>query len=339
MKSLYFFGLMALAVVSASGQTRPVYYSATKPDCSSLMGGETATAIKDSNGNTLGYSCYVRGTFVWLASGGVWGTSIRVSGPAAGDIDVLYQFFDKNGNPLSIDNTLNNDATSIDSNTEAEVPLFSNQPLEVELLGETGDGPNYNNTAEGSVFATFYCPDAATCANVLPQLIYSALPTYPWSLSVPISWDDNLSKQWSAVVNYDPSTNNVIGLVVYNADTVASKFRVDAYDANGNFVASGFTPTLQPVAGSLNGGTYAVLLGDLIPGLAPGFYKILFDGGSVFSAVEVLQINDTSGTTLQVAFDTAPGAAAAVRTARSSVRAPQTVHVITPSKRVVRRVK
>ena len=76
--------------------------------------------------------------------------------------------------------------------------LSANQPAEVALLGATSGAPNYSATATGSVYAVFYCPDAATCANVLPQLLYSALPTTPWSLSAPISWDTELWTQWSA---------------------------------------------------------------------------------------------------------------------------------------------
>lgn len=75
------------------------------------------------------------------------------------------------------------------------------------------------------MYATFYCPDATTCSNVLPQLIYSALPTYPWSLSVPIAWDDELSYQWSAVVDFDGGSN--IGLVVYNESSAPAQYTVD----------------------------------------------------------------------------------------------------------------
>src|SRR5579872_1936823 len=209
MKSLHLIGLIALAVVSLRGQSSPVYWSTTQPDCSSLMGGETPIQITNASNVTIGYSCYVSGTFVWLAAGGMWGTTIRVSAPASANIDADYQFFDVNGNnnDVNLDSTLNNDSTTLASGNEVEVSLFANQPLEVEVLGNTSDAPNYGNTAEGTVYATFYCPDATTCGNVLPQLLYSALPTDPWSLSVPIAWDDQLSSQWSAVAIDDGSAN------------------------------------------------------------------------------------------------------------------------------------
>ena len=107
---------------------------------------------------------------------------------------------------------------SPDPVTDVNFALFANQPAEIDLLGATRNAPNYGTTATGSVYAMFYCPDAATCSNVLPQLIYSALPTYPWSLSVPIAWDNSVWTQWSAVGIDDGGTHRV-SLVIYNEDT------------------------------------------------------------------------------------------------------------------------
>ena len=231
--------------------------------------------------------------------------------------------YDKDGNTLSVDDTLDNDPTSMASETETEVSLFANQPLEVEVLGNTNDAPDYGNTAEGTVYATFYCPDAATCANVLPQLLYSALPSQPWSLSVPIAWDDLLSNQWSAVA-IDDGVTNVVGLVIYNEDTSSHSYTIDVFDANGNFVSSGKTPSIPPLqnlgGGSYGeGGTYAELLDNLVPSIPSGPIKVLIDG-SQLSAVEMLQINGTSATTLQVAYDTAPGTASSLKTRRPAVK-------------------
>lgn len=319
MKSLHLIGLVALAVGAVHGQNSPVYWSTMKPDCSSL-GETTPVTITNSAGATIGYSCAVSGTFVWLAAGGMWGTTIRVSAPALNDIDADFTFYDKSGNNLSVDDTLDNDPSSFGSGNETEVSLFANQPLEVEVLGATNDAPNYSNTAEGTVYATFYCPDAATCSNVLPQLLYSALPAQPWSLSVPIAWDTALSSQWSAVAIDDGSTN-VVGLVIYNEDTAANTYTVDIYDANGNFATSATTPSIPPLqSDTQEGGTYAVLLDDLLSGLPAGPFKVLIDGGSLLSAVEVLQINGTSATTLQVAYDTAPGAASSLKARHPAVR-------------------
>jgi hypothetical protein len=41
--------------------------------------------------------------------------------------------------------------------------------------------------------------------------------------------------------------------------------------------------------------------------LPAGVFKVLVDGGSKYSAVEVLQFNGQSATALQVAYDSAPG--------------------------------
>ena len=346
MRSLHFIGLFALAAVSLRSQSQIQYWSTVKPDCSSLMNNEQPVKITDSTGGTLGYSCYVSGTFVWLAAGGVdynpasWATSIRVAAPGSGDIDADYTFYDRNGNPLTLDNTLNNDPTSLAASTEVEIPLFSNQPLELELLGLSSEAPDYTSTAEGSVYATFYCPDAVTCANVLPQLIYSALPTYPWSLSVPVAWDDLVSTQWSAE-GIDDGGNNVVSLVVYNEDQVAARFGISVYDSDGNLAATGSTPTIPPLqnlgSGNLGqGGTYAALLSDLVSSPLPsGVFKVVIDGGSTVSAVEVLQINGSSATTLQVAFDSAPGAASAsTKRLRSSVKSVKTLHVQSMPRRV-----
>jgi hypothetical protein len=93
------------------------------------------------------------------------------------------------------------------------------------------------------------------------------------------------------------------------------------YNSSGNLVGTGTTPSI-PGAPSAQGGTYGALLSQIIPTRLPsGFLKVLVDGGTLLSAVEVLQINGASATTLQVAFDTAPLASAAAAPAqRSNVR-------------------
>ena len=64
--------------------------------------------------------------------------------------------------------------------------------------------------------------------------------------------------------------------------------------------------TVAPIGSFGEGGTYAVLLSKLISPLPSGIFKVLVDGGSSYSAVEMLQVNAASATTLQVAFDTTP---------------------------------
>jgi hypothetical protein len=272
-------------------------------------------AIQNSSGATIGYSCYVSGTCVWLAAGGPWSSSIRVAAPASAPIGVDYTFYDTNGNNLNLDTTMG-------SGNEVDFALSANQPAEIDMLG--GAGTNHSATSTGSVYAEFYCPDAATCGNVVPQLLYSALPTTPWALSVPISWDTALWTQWSAEGIDDGSTHRV-SLVVFNENEAAASYTVQVYDSTGSLAGTGTTPSIPAY------GTYGALLSQVISTpLPPGLFKILVNGGSEnYSAVEVLQFNGPSATALQVSWDSAPGAssnpnAAAVRktSGRSSRVAP-----------------
>jgi hypothetical protein len=325
MKSLHLLGLIAVAAATLHGQPTngAVYWSTVAPDCSSLAG-ESPVAITNSSRQTIGYSCYVSGTFVWLAAGGGWGTSIRVAAPASAAIGVDYTFYDTSGNNLKLDTTFGS-GSSTTSGNDVNFALSANQPAEVGLLGATSDAPKYSSTATGSVYAVFYCPDAITCGNVLPQLLYSALPT-PWSLSVPISWDTELWTQWSAEAIDDGSTHRV-SLVIYNEDMTATSYAVRVYDSTGSLAGTGTTPSIPPLQllsnGSFGeGGTYGALLSDVVATrLPPGVFKILVDGGSKYSAVEVLQFNGPSATALQVAYDSAPGSRSSAASAgRMSVR-------------------
>ena len=69
------------------------------------------------------------------------------------------------------------------------------------------------------------------------------------------------------------------------------------------------TPFIAPLRsfsdGSLGqGGTYGAYLSDIIGTPLPsGIFKILVDGGSRYCAVEVLQFDGPSATTLQVVYD------------------------------------
>ena len=328
--SFRLFGLMALAAATLHSQPTngPVYWSTTVPDCSSLSN-ETPVRITNSSGATIGYSCYVSGTFVWLAAGGGWSTTIRVAAPASAPIGVDYTFYDTNGNNLTLDNTYGT-SSAVTSGSGVSFALRANQPSEVGLRGLTGNGPNYGTTATGSVYAVFYCPNASTCNDVLPQLLYSALPGTPWSLSVPITWDTNVWTQWSGV-GIDDHAARRVSLVVSNQDTVAKSYAVRVYDSNGTLAGTGTTPLIAALKthtdGSLGqGGTYGALLSQVISTPLPsGVFKILVDGGSNFSAVEMLQVNGQSATTLQVAFDgtsssSSPGAVAARRANIRSAR-------------------
>lgn len=136
--------LLALAVAALRGQpipvpgtqppiTGPVYWSAAAPDCSSLAG-ESPVAIVGASG-TVGYSCYVSGTFGWLAAGGGWTTAIRVAAPASAAIGVDYSFYDTGDNNLNLDSTSNGSPAV--SGNDVNFTLSVNQPAEIDLLGAT----------------------------------------------------------------------------------------------------------------------------------------------------------------------------------------------------------
>jgi hypothetical protein len=326
MKSLYLLGLIVVAAATLHSQpvNGPVYWSAVPPNCTSLAG-ESPVAITNSSGKTIGYSCYVSGTFVWLAAGGGWSSSIRVAAPASAPIGVDYTFYDPSGNNLKLDSTIGG-GSSTTSGNDVNFALSANQPAEIGLLGASSDAPKYSSTATGSVYAVFYCPDAITCGNVVPQLLYSALPATPWALSVPISWDTGLWTQWSAE-GIDDGGARRVSLVIYNEDTTATSYTVRVYDSTGALAGTGTTPSipaLQPLGnGSLGeGGTYGALLSDVISTRLPaGIFKVLVDGGSKYSAVEVLQFNGLSATALQVGYDSAPGSGSRAASAeRMNVR-------------------
>ena len=263
--------------------------------------------ISDSSGKTLGYACRLTGEFPWLAAGGTWSTAIRVAAPASGAIGVDYQFFDTSGNPLSLDSTSPNGAASGD---DLPFTLNANQPTEVRLFGAPNEAPLYTSTKTGSVFAAFWCPDELTCELVLPQLLYSFLPIKPWSLSVPIAWNDFYSRlqslgnttQWSAVGVNDAT--HFMSLAIYNQNTFPTIFTVSVYDSSGSLVGQGTTPAILYNSATGEGGTYGALLSSLITTPLPsGVLKITVNGGSNFSSVSVLQFNGDSATSLQVGFD------------------------------------
>lgn len=323
---LHFFGLFALVAATVYGQPTngPVYWSTTMPDCSSLS--ETAVAITNSTGGVIGYSCFVSGTFVWLATGGGWTSGIRVGAPASAPIGVDYTFYDNNGNNLTLDSK-SSVSSSLTSSNEVSFALSENQPSEVDLLGATSTAPNYGPTTTGTAYAVFYCPDANTCNNVLPQLIYLQQPTHPWLATVPIVWDNFVWTQWSAE-GVDDGASNIVSFVVYNEGTIAASFNIYVYNSAGALVATGTTPSIPPLQslGGGNygeGGTYAADLRTVITsGLPSGTFKILIDGGTVDSAVQMFQITGPAITSMQVAYDSAPSStavvAAAVRQAHAS---------------------
>jgi len=153
-KSLHLLGTLALAAGLMHGQPTngAVYWSTNSSlDCSSL-GESSPTAITNSAGATIGYSCYVSGTFLWLAAGGGWGTAIRVASPASGAIGVDYSFYSQSGSNLNLDTTFGS-SSSHTSGSDVNFALYANQPAEVDLLGASSNAPGYGSTATGSVYA------------------------------------------------------------------------------------------------------------------------------------------------------------------------------------------
>ena len=303
---------MALAGVALHGQppTTGARYWSTDPnlDCSSA-GSQTYQITLAAGGN--GYVCIVSGTFLWLAAGGSWSSSIRVAAPASGGIGVDYSFYDAKGGALTLDTTSGSDATPA-SSKDVAFALQANQPSEVRLRGAPSEAPSYGTTQTGSVYAIFYCPDAFSCSVVLPQLLYSFSPTKPWLLSVPISWDNFYSQvqaggawtQWSAAgIN---NSTDFVSLVIYNQSSVSSIFTVRVYDSSGALIGQATTPAIpgfDSVTGE--GGTYGVVLSTLITTPLPsGPFKITVDGGANSSSVSVLQFSGASASSLQVAYDT-----------------------------------
>lgn len=303
LKLLHIWGLMAVTAMGLYAlppTTGPRYWS-TDPnlDCSSAHA--LAIQVPLASGG-LGTSCLVSGTFVWLAAGGSWSTSIRVAAPASGAIAVDYGFW-QDGQRLSMDTIAGDGATPASSNL-VELALNANQPSEIRLLGATTSAPQYRTTQTGLVYAVFLCPDAATCANLVPQLLYSFAPIKPWSLSVPISWDSGFSSfqppgilsRWSAAGIQDAT--HQISFAICNQSRADSTFNVQVFDGNGSLVGQATTPSIPSV------GVRGFLLTDIIPTpLPPGILKITVDAGSNLSSVAFFQFDGDSATNLQISYD------------------------------------
>jgi hypothetical protein len=313
-KPLCRFGWIVFAAAALHGQT---FYSATKPDCSAI-GNETSLPVTNSFGATVGYSCWIGGTFPAYAAGGGYASAMRVAAPASGAIQANYWFYDADGNPMSLDVT----GSVTGSNNFQQFALNANQPSELDLSGGTGNGPGYSATATGSIYAEFFCPDAATCLNVQPQLLYTSPGNgQAWTVGSPLAWDlFSLASQWSFEGMDDGSTHE-IQLTIYNAgsssnfaDSTPASFQVNVYNNLGVLVGSGTTPPIVPTyvqadGSVVQGGSYSDFL-ENVPGipspLPPGIFKVLIDGGDAESVAQAVQVNGNAATSLAIGFDTAP---------------------------------
>jgi hypothetical protein len=300
-------GLIALTAMGlyASPPTTGARFWSTDPnlDCSSAHA--LAIQVPLASGG-LGVSCLVSGTFVWMAAGGSWSTSIRIAAPASGAIGIDYGFW-QDGQRISMDTSPGRGAVPVSSNL-LSFALNANQPSEIRLLGATNNAPQYGTTQTGFVYANFFCPDAATCATLAPQLLYSFAPIKPWSLSVPISWDSGFSSfqppgilpKWSATgiaLGSDDETH-LISFAICNQSRFDATFNVQVFDGDGSLIGQGTTPSIPVLA------THGFLLTDVIrTPLPPGILKITVDSGSNLSSVTFLQFDGDSATSLQVASD------------------------------------
>ena len=290
--------MAAATVYAQQPPTTGAQFWSTDPnlDCSSAH----ALAIQvrlDSGG--LGTSCLVSGTFAWLAAGGAWSTSIRATAPATGAIGVVYGFW-QDGQRISLDTVSTPGAVPVSSNV-INFALNPNQPSELRLLGATGSGPQYGTTQTGFVYSLFFCPDAPTCATLVPQLLFSFEPIKPWSFSVPISWDSAFSSfqpkgiltGWSASGVNDAT--HKISFAICNQSRAATTFNVRVFDANGALIGQATTPSIPVLS------TVGFLLTDLIRTPLPaGILKVAIDGGADLSSVAVFQFDGNSATNLQV---------------------------------------
>ena len=321
LNSLRVFCLVAVAAAALQGQT---YWSTDSSlDCTGTDGTYQITIP----GGGTGYVCIQGGTFVWLAAGGpsdnTWKTYLRTAAPASAPIGVEYQLYDTSGNPLSMDYTTGT-GTTVASTNDLTFALNPNQPSQINLLGATSTaGAHYNTTTTGSVWVNFYCPDAGTCELANAQLVYSALPSIPWSLSVPLAYDYDFNSQFSGV-GIDNNGSQRVSIVVNNQDyslATPSTFTVQVFDSNGNLAASGTTPPINPVPVDSSGnpygqgGTYGALLScatgcPITTALPSGPFKVLIDGGGINASTEMLQINGTSATTVAMAYDVSSGVTA-----------------------------
>ena len=89
---------------------------------------------------------------------------------ASGAIGVDYSFYDTNRNNMSLHTT----GSFTESTDKANFALYANQPCGNRTAWRYQERSKLrlHRHGFGLRLASFYCPDAATCNDVLPQLIY-----------------------------------------------------------------------------------------------------------------------------------------------------------------------
>src|SRR5689334_17158109 len=100
MKTILLSGMMALAATQlfALPPTDGAQWWSTNAnlDCSGIHALIYEVPLPSGE---RGFACGITGSFIWLAAGGKWTTSIRVAAPDSGAIGVQYVFFNGDGNP------------------------------------------------------------------------------------------------------------------------------------------------------------------------------------------------------------------------------------------------
>lgn len=290
--------LAGLLILGASAANAQIYWS-TDPNlnCGSYGGGNGGPGQLESGPGAGGYVCGEWGILPWYASGAGWASTIRVSAPTTAPVSISLYFSDVNGDLVSLDFRYHGD-TTVYSGTGTAKALYANQPLQVTILGLHSEAPSYGSMASGSVTVDAFCPDPQTCSLIQAQLIYSALPFRPWSLSAPIVWDRHKCYGWSSVGVDDGSTNTV-SFVITNLDSeqhLPHMYTLDVYDSSGNLYSSGNT-RLVPLYGS-----YGDLVRNVVPKLPSGPFKLQVVGYS-WMAFEALQFQGPSATTLVASWE------------------------------------
>ncbi len=313
-KSAYLAGILVMAALTANAQT---YWSTSAALNCGSYGTNAAGApqqVTTPAGGT-GYVCFVFGTLPWYAAGAGWASSIRVAAPPTAPVAVFLNFYDVNNVPSTLDFQYRGDAT-VSSDVTTSTALFPNQPIEVDLLGLHSQAPAYNSQAGGPVVVLAYCPDAGTCSQMQAQLIYSALPSQPWSLSAPVVWDAQTWTAWSSI-GVDNGSTDQISFVIYNLanDQLAHTYTLKVFDSNGTLHASATTQTVAYQ------GSYADLVRNVIPNLPSGVLKVQVVA-SDYTAFEALQFHGASATTLVSAWENIPAGAAATAAAVTRGRHP-----------------
>ena len=285
LKSFQITALMLMGFSAAQAQQQPIYWSTTQPDCGSYK------SLQLSNGN---YVCEVYGIFPWFAAGAGWKTSIRTAAPASAPIAAFYSYYDTNGNAAALDANYVDGAGVTSGQNYFSFALNANEPAQLDLLGLPAEAPTYSQTAaQGLILAYIQCPDASTCSQATTQLMYSALPSQLWSLSIPIVWNAQLGAVWSSW-GFDDGQKQIFSFVISNSSNVAQTYAVYIYDSLGNLMTRINTPSIPSL------GTYAQVLDSFLGNKTPGGLFKITVAGLGFSAFEALQFNAGSATTLVV---------------------------------------